>query len=371
MQTVDGNRLDGCIFGDTSPKDYRLEFGDKELPKKVDLRRHCTPVEDQGRIGSCTANACVGALEYAYTKRDGRAPDLSRLFVYFNTRRLKGTINQDTGAGINEAMAAVMAFGACEASYWPYDTNNFSMEPPQQAYMNGKLHEPIQYARVPGPAGAMHALANGYPVVYGTFLPQRCYDVAAQTGRVPATTPQERTGRPAGGHCMLIVGYDSDEKIFTVRNSWGQQWGNGGYCEIPFDEMVFFSPPETFWMMLELEPSASFSVVRPETDSTQSLSATSGLGVTASGLRESIGASLRAELGQASSDIKARTAQFRESLNAPRASKAGGFSSGQCTMCRGSGTCWYCNGTGSNMGYPCDSCSRSARCYVCSGTGQA
>jgi C1A family cysteine protease len=36
----------------------------KALPSSVDLREWCSAVEDQGRIGSCTAQAGVGIIEY-------------------------------------------------------------------------------------------------------------------------------------------------------------------------------------------------------------------------------------------------------------------------------------------------------------------
>jgi C1A family cysteine protease len=114
-------RLDGCLFGPPSERDYRTVFQDRTVPDRVDLRQYCTRVEDQGQIGSCTANAAVGALEYHHKRRDGRSPDLSRMFVYFNTRRMRGQVVFDTGAQIREAMASLMAFGACREEIWPYD----------------------------------------------------------------------------------------------------------------------------------------------------------------------------------------------------------------------------------------------------------
>lgn len=368
MQTSEGNRLDGCQFAAPSPADYRLEFADRGLPRRVDISGKCTGVEDQGAIGSCTANACVGALEYAYTTRDGAAPELSRMFVYYNTRRLKGMIEQDTGATISEAMGAVLAYGACEAGLWPYDPRLFMHEPPPQAYANAKLHEAIQYARVPGPNGAIHAVAQGYPVVYGTFLPKRCYEEAARTGVVPRTRPEERTGPPAGGHCMLIVGYDLDREIFIVRNSWGEGWGNGGYCEIPFEEMAHFSPPESFWTMLELEPPGHFSVVKPAAGDTAPRAAGSRAGA----MRAEIRARLGADLERARSDIRATAQDLRARITgaAGTARTAGFARQTECTMCQGVGTCWYCKGSGTNMGYPCNACANGV-CSVCGGSGSA
>ena len=40
------------------------------------------------------------------------------------------------------------------------------------------------------------------------------------------------TGEPVGGHEYLIVGADSEERFFTVLNSWGENWGNNGTAKI-------------------------------------------------------------------------------------------------------------------------------------------
>lgn len=54
----------------------------KTIPDKVDLKEWCSTVEDQGKIGSCTANAGVGMLEYYERKAFGKHIDASRLFLY-------------------------------------------------------------------------------------------------------------------------------------------------------------------------------------------------------------------------------------------------------------------------------------------------
>jgi len=40
---------------------------------------------------------------------------------------------------------------------------------------------------------------------------------------------------PLGGHAVLVVGYDMNEKRFIVRNSWGSGWGKNGYFTLPFE----------------------------------------------------------------------------------------------------------------------------------------
>src|SRR5207249_9186244 len=61
-----------------------------ELPAKIDLRKKCSPVENQGELGSCTANALVGALEFLELKDGCRFVDLSRLLFTTTSARSKG-----------------------------------------------------------------------------------------------------------------------------------------------------------------------------------------------------------------------------------------------------------------------------------------
>src|SRR3979409_1707958 len=78
-----------------------------KLPPKVDLRPGCSAVEDQGQLGSCTANALVGALEFL-EKKDGVAcTDLSRLFVYYNERAIEGTVDSDSGAFLRDGIKSL------------------------------------------------------------------------------------------------------------------------------------------------------------------------------------------------------------------------------------------------------------------------
>ena len=63
-----------------------------KLPSKVDLRPFCSKVEDQEQLGSCTANALAGALEFLERKDKVAFEDFSRLFIYYNERAIEHTI---------------------------------------------------------------------------------------------------------------------------------------------------------------------------------------------------------------------------------------------------------------------------------------
>lgn len=261
--TLSNVRLDGCQFGPASKKDYRAAFPAANVPDRVDLRQHCTDVEQQGQIGSCTANAVVGAVEYHYKRRDGQSPDLSRMFVYYNTRQMKGAVPFDCGAQIREAMASLLAFGACREEIWPYNPMLFAVRPPQQAYDEAVSHEAVQYARVDGVQGAIAALAQELPVVFGASIPERLFIAAERTGVMPDLTPEERNRQMMGGHSMLLVGYENRERRFIVRNSWGEAWGDRGYCYIPYDVMECCAGPDEYWVIAELEKRQGMRLVRP------------------------------------------------------------------------------------------------------------
>jgi hypothetical protein len=369
--TLSNLRINGCLFGPPSARDFRTAFKDVSLPEVVDLRPYCTAIENQGQIGSCTANAAVGALEYHCKRRDGQSPDLSRLFVYFNARRMRGTVMEDTGAFIREAMASVLAFGACTEESWPYDPFRFAMEPPPDAYAEAIKHEALQYARVDGGQGAILALAQGLPVVFGTVIPERCYVEAAASGVIPPPRADERNAPGQGGHAMLIVGYDNRRRMFIVRNSWGEDWGDRGYCWIPYDVMDECSRPEEFWVVSELEKRAGFQLIRPagsapkdEDDEDdyygnrrRAGAQPGGLATTAAKMREQIRSGLEADLAASKRKI--------DGLVNPGGGAKSGATILPCTACAASGICPFCHGKKPG----CVRCHGSGACPECGGTG--
>lgn len=264
--TPNAYRINGCLFGKPSPTDYRAVPQLVSPPRKVDLRAYCSPVEDQGQLGSCTANAAVGALEYHQRKRSEPTVDLSRLFVYFNSRRMAGRVNQDSGAEIAEAMAALLAYGAPPEERWPYDIARYTEEPAPNLFEEARKHQPAEYARVERGDGVIGALARGYPVVFGIQLPRRCFEEAANTGVIPEPTQAEIAEAAAmgGGHAMLIVGYDLDRKTYLLRNSWGDRWGDRGYCAMPMSATESGSRPDEFWILGKLESSGDFKLLKPQ-----------------------------------------------------------------------------------------------------------
>lgn len=259
-----GRPLNGCLFEETPVPAPGLTFsaGAADLPRRVDLRGFCTPVEDQGQTSSCVANAIVGALELHQRKAGLATTDLSRLFLYFNARSLSKKENEDCGTYINHGMAAVLAFGVCEERMWPFERAMVTTRPTDACFQNATKYEAVQFARTKCGQDAFGVLAQGLPIAFGIVLPNECYTVAAQTGTIPepATLPQQ--SQPSG-HAMLIVGYDMDEKVYFVRNSWGGGFGQSGYINIPFDVMERYARPDQFWTIGAIEQSPVLAMFGP------------------------------------------------------------------------------------------------------------
>lgn len=207
-----------------------------ELPAFVDLRPHLTPVEDQGEVGSCTANALAGALEYLEKRTSGAEGRVSRLFIYWNERDVEGAANEDHGAALSDGVKVLRQDGACSEDTWRYDKRLLFKQPHDQAYDEAAAHTIDEAHRVKIDVHDMrHCLAEGYPFVFGLQV-YSAFQEDGNHGRI--RTPDPETHEHAGGHAMLCVGYSDKDQVFVVRNSWGPKWGDRGYCYIPYEYLA-------------------------------------------------------------------------------------------------------------------------------------
>ena len=219
----------------------------KVLPSKVDLRPNCPPVYDQGDLGSCTANAIGAAIQFDRTKQ-GLKPDFvpSRLFIYYNERAMEGTVSADSGAQIRDGIKSVAKQGACPEPDWPYVIAKFATKPPKQDYQEALADRAVSYSRLVQNLNLLKGcLASGYPFVFG-FTVYESFEsqTVAQTGMVPMPSPKEQV---LGGHAVMAAGYDDGTGRFIVRNSWGTDWGVGGYFMMPYAYVTDSSLSDDLW----------------------------------------------------------------------------------------------------------------------------
>jgi C1A family cysteine protease len=210
------------------------------LPPKIDLRLQSPDVVyDQGELGSCTANAIAGAVQFERMKQMLQSAQQlvpSRLFIYYDERVIEGTVSQDSGAMIRDGIKSVADVGVCFESgpnSWPYDLTKFTQTPPQGCYDVAAKNKIVQYSRVVQTLTQLKGcLAHGYPFVFG-FTVYESFESqeVAKTGIMPMPAAGEHA---LGGHAVLAVGYDDTQHQFIVRNSWGPGWGIKGYFLMPY-----------------------------------------------------------------------------------------------------------------------------------------
>jgi C1A family cysteine protease len=237
------------------------------IPTSMDLRAWCPPVENQLNLGSCTANAGVGLMEYYELRAFGNHIDASRLFLYKATRNLLQWTG-DRGAFLRTTMAAMVLFGVPPEEYWKYVTADFDKEPSSFCYAFAQNYQALQYFRLDPPATPKDLLLKRIKVLLAARLPSMfgftvfsSYGQGSDDGKIPFPCSGERT---VGGHAVVAVGFDDRMKIentsceeettgaLLVRNSWGTGWGDNGYGWLPY-EYVLRGLAIDWWSLLKQE----------------------------------------------------------------------------------------------------------------------
>lgn len=242
----DGKRKYGWVPDVPDRRDLYLATPRIKLPTKVDLRQlFPEPPYDQGELGSCTANAAAGVVQFDLNKQGLPVIMPSRLFVYFVERTLEGSVGEDAGATIRDSVKAINK-GYPEESLWPYDIGRFADKPPKSVYAAAKSHRCVKYQRVQRTAFSMKAcLARGFPFLLGFSVYESFESAAvARTGKVPMPKSSETM---LGGHAVVCCGYDDKAGMWTCRNSWGGDWGDGGYFTLPYAYLLDENLADDFW----------------------------------------------------------------------------------------------------------------------------
>lgn len=232
----------------------------QQLPSSVDLRPQCPPVYNQGRIGSCTANAIAGAVQFD-RKKVKQTPDFipSRLFIYYNERAIENRVNFDSGAQIRDGIKTLVKQGVCPEADWPYDDTppaqdggpfppgaRDGQQPPANCYVIAKEYRAANYQRVAQSLTQMKAaIAEGYPLVFGFMVYSSFFQAPGQQKTV---IPMPGTADAVeGGHAVIGVGYDDAKSWFILRNSWGPNQGDKGYFYMPYSYLMDPALASDFW----------------------------------------------------------------------------------------------------------------------------
>jgi C1A family cysteine protease len=200
------------------------------LPVKADISQYLPPVFDQLSLSSCTANTGVSSLMAVGKKQGKKKVTYSRLFLYYFTRLLEGTENEDSGCYMRDVFKAANKYGVCSESYWKYDVRKVLKVPTATANKAVKI-KAIQYELLPQKIDYVKdCIASGFPVITGIDI----FDSFDSMGTHNKWILPKPSGDIQGGHAIIIFSYDDNTKLLGIRNSWGETWGDKGNFYMPY-----------------------------------------------------------------------------------------------------------------------------------------
>jgi len=293
------------------PKDdrdeaYRVKLHGsfRAIPASCDLRNICSDVEDQGNLGSCTAHMFAGLIESNEIRqrgvKDAPAPaavtvtvsnivtnangisytttvlpaaqpaptpaptptpaklfQVSRLFEYYATRKIEGTVLEDSGATIRDAIKTGYTYGIADEATYPYDISKFAVNPPAAVWTAAASHKITSYHAISdGDVQTMKSvLAQNYLIGFG-FQVYDYFMTAQMATKGLLGLPNMASESLQGGHAVCLCGYDDSKAMpdntkgaFLVRNSWGKNWGLGGYFWMSYAYVQNTRLCSDFWVV--------------------------------------------------------------------------------------------------------------------------
>jgi hypothetical protein len=201
------------------------------LPRSIDLSSNFPLPGNQALQGSCTAWASAYALK-SYQERLEMGWSLETSDHIFSPAFVYNQINggEDRGAQIYDALQLIVDQGAATLTTMPYNPYDFRSQPSSQARQEAANYKAVDWERTNDTQSIKANLANRSPVVGGISVYGSLQD------RNFAGVYNSTAGGFQGLHAITIVGYD-DEKYggaFKIINSWGSNWGEGGYFWLPY-----------------------------------------------------------------------------------------------------------------------------------------
>ena len=209
--------------------------------KNIDISNGFTEIKNQGAQGACMSFSMVSVFEYFLKKNNAKFPDLSEQFLYYNARKRTGREQFDEGSNSVASIQTLSEDGICSEEAWPYKVGAFAEQPSAEAYADAKHRRVKRAVMVEKKIETLKsALDDGLPVVFAVDLfPSFGKGV---NGFISMPSDDEVQQLKESGenhaHAMVLCGFNDEQKVFKVRNSWGTDFGDRGYCYLSFDYVM-------------------------------------------------------------------------------------------------------------------------------------
>lgn len=238
----------GLLFEDDTydalPRQSAEDGSKADLPQSVDLTPYCPEVRHQGYIFSCvgwSAGYAAMSIQRAILNRCTDREVITRnahsaLFLY---NQIKSE-DCKQGARISDALRLLSTKGDCLARQFDFEVNNCEQVPDSAVADAARRYAIQDYltlfgAKESGDIKVLRVkkvLAAQKPAVIGMTVLRNFYDLK----NAQYWHPTLGNTTPAGGHAMTVVGYDDRREAFRLMNSWGKNWGDGGFIWVKYSD---------------------------------------------------------------------------------------------------------------------------------------
>ena len=220
----------------------------------VDLRKYATPVGDQAQTSRCSAFAWTHATELAGHILEKDTARLSPNYTMWGFQQMQGdardfkTAYKGGDGTINgpDPGNVLVKQGTCRQELWPDDR-------PEPVVAEAQLKADAVNHILPGQPlpisidDVRKVLSAGMPVHVSMNTGPAFGDI----GRDGIVNSAEPPSGQHGRHAMLCVGFTGN--FYIIKNSWGTDWGDNGYCYVP-RKVLMESEPEFVAVILNRPP---------------------------------------------------------------------------------------------------------------------
>ncbi|MCC6726078.1 MAG: C1 family peptidase [Saprospiraceae bacterium] len=219
------------------------------LPQKIDLKPYCPSVKHQGQLSSCVGWALgYGALTIQRAIQHGCTDTRvithnasSAMFIFNQIEKDE----QGRGSKLADAAKFLQTRGDCLARHFDHDIADGNKLPDSLLLAAAQSFAITGYAELFSPqdldsvkVGSVKvALAQYSPVTIGMAI--RRNFMLLRNARY--WHPDLGDTTPAGGHALVVIGYDDQKQAFQLMNSWGKEWGQDGFIWLKYKDFARFA----------------------------------------------------------------------------------------------------------------------------------
>lgn len=218
-----------------------------KMPLFVNLKKYTPYPQSQGETGACVGWATgYGALTTAIaasrriTDRQKITDNaFSAMFIYNQIK----VGDCKAGAKISDALEFLLKHGDCRSRIFDDSTTSCSKVPSDEDKTNARKFKIKDYYTLfkldDSPKvkkfKIKKSLSEGNPIVVGMNILKNFITLNKED---KYWKPSAGDATNAGGHAMVVVGYNDGRQAFEVMNSWGKNWGNEGFMWIKYKDFI-------------------------------------------------------------------------------------------------------------------------------------